>query len=77
MNPRDDTKSMTKIVAKAMIDSLDHEVLRLCSRSIWVPVTVSLCYMIHYSFAGKAESIPLMSCCSDIFDIIAVKEISL
>jgi hypothetical protein len=36
-------------------------------------VTVNLCCMVPYSFTGKAESVPLMSCCSDIFGIIVVK----
>jgi hypothetical protein len=42
MNPRDDNKSMTKIVAKAMIASLDHEGVILESGPIYVSVTVSI-----------------------------------
>jgi hypothetical protein len=48
MNPRDDRKIMTKIVARAMIDSLDQGWLGLESGTTYVPVMVRLLYRIVY-----------------------------
>jgi hypothetical protein len=48
MNPRNDRKTMTKIVARAMIDSLDQGGLGLESGMTYVPVMVRLSYRIVY-----------------------------
>jgi hypothetical protein len=50
MNPRDDRKIMTKIVARAMIDSLDQGWLGLESGTTYVPVMVRLlCHIVYWS----------------------------
>jgi hypothetical protein len=48
MNPRHDRKTMTKIVARAMIDSLDQDVLALESGTAYVPVLVNILCRIVY-----------------------------
>jgi NAD/NADP transhydrogenase beta subunit len=74
MNPRDDKKSMTKIVAKAMIASLDHDGVVLDSGTVYVPVVVSIIasYLGHYR---KTESIPLKNDVSNVFGMIAVRRL--